>query len=296
MSGIEKDESKALVTRLNILALDQTPLAGTLYRPGSATPTLPISVIIGSATGVRRHFYDAYARYLAENGFSVVTFDYRGVGDSCPENLRGYKACARQWGEDFEAVIDWTARHYPQNELAAVGHSIGGILLGTTRNVNLIGRIVLVGSQSGYWRLYKMPQKQAWALLWYVGAPVLTRLFGYFPARMLGFGENLPAGVIGEFGRWCRNPSYIVGCDQGAVKERFSQLRGPVLAYSVDDDTTAPLQTVEALLKWISNAPIKHRHVSPADVGRKKLGHFGFFRRDMCDSLWAETIDWLGRY
>lgn len=290
---MSRDEvDKPHVTLLDFVAQDETRLAGTLYEPGPETPPLPVSIIISSATGVRRRFYDAYARYLAEHGLRVVTFDYRGVGDSCPANLRGYCASAHQWSEDVAAVIEWTARRYPGNKLGAVGHSIGGVLLAAAQNQDLISRIVLVGSQSGYWRLYRTPQKQAWGFLWYVGAPLLTSLFGYFPARMLGLGENLPAGVIRDFGSWCRHPSYIAGFDNGA-RERFAKLNSPVLAYSIDDDTTAPRETVDALLTWFSSAPIERRHVVPAEVGRDAIRHFGFFRRGVSGSLWAETIDWF---
>lgn len=292
----EPDKPNTLVTLVRILAPDETPVAGTLFEPGPESPSLPISVVIASATGVRRRYYDAFAHCLAGSGFRVVTFDYRGVGDSCPPNLRGYRACAKQWSEDVEAVIDWTARRYPKNELSVIGHSIGGILIGTVLNLNLISRIVLVGSQSGYWRLYRTPQKQGWALLWYVVAPVLTWLFGYFPGRILGLGENLPAGVVREFGRWCRHPSYIAGWRPLEVQQQFSRLRVPVLAYSIDDDTTAPLPAVEALLTFYHNARIERRHVMPAEVGANHLGHFGFFRRGPSRALWVETIEWLKQH
>jgi predicted alpha/beta hydrolase len=33
--------------------------------------------------------------------------------------------------------------------------------------------------------------------------------------------------------------------------------------------------------------------VKPAEAGVKKIGHFGFFRPDVRDTLWKPAADWL---
>src|SRR5438270_10059865 len=65
-----------------IPALDHVPLAGTLTE---AHPPMRGAVLIGSAMGVPRGFYGAFADYLAEGGLTALRFDYRGIGGS----LRG---------------------------------------------------------------------------------------------------------------------------------------------------------------------------------------------------------------
>jgi predicted alpha/beta hydrolase len=149
----------------------------------------------------------------------------------------------------------------------------------------------LVAAQSGYWRLYPSPRKQGWAFLWFVAAPLVIHVYGYFPAKLFGLGENLPAGVISEFGSWCCNPLYIA--NSADVRQRFAEPRMPMLAYSIDDDVTAPQRAVEGLLALYSNAAIVRRHIKPKDVGVKRLGHFGFFRDSVSESLWPETVEWL---
>ena len=33
--------------------------------------------------------------------------------------------------------------------------------------------------------------------------------------------------------------------------------------------------------------------VTPAEAGVRKIGHFGFFRPDLRDTLWKDAADWL---
>jgi predicted alpha/beta hydrolase len=33
--------------------------------------------------------------------------------------------------------------------------------------------------------------------------------------------------------------------------------------------------------------------VTPAEAGVQKIGHFGFFRPDLRDTLWQAAADWL---
>lgn len=69
-------------------AVDGYTLHGTLFLP-SASRSSDIAVVLNSATGVQRRFYGRVATYLAEqHGLAVLTYDYRGIADSRPRNLR----------------------------------------------------------------------------------------------------------------------------------------------------------------------------------------------------------------
>ena len=69
-------------TETRIPARDGYALAATLYRPTGAARG---AVIVSSATAVPRRFYRHFAAELAGAGYTVVTYDYRGIGDSAPE-------------------------------------------------------------------------------------------------------------------------------------------------------------------------------------------------------------------
>src|SRR3954468_20862539 len=63
-----------------IVTDDGISLGATVWDP-AGRPRHRV-VVVASATGVLRGYYTAFASWLAGQGFAVVTFDYRGMGDS----------------------------------------------------------------------------------------------------------------------------------------------------------------------------------------------------------------------
>src|SRR5580693_1768134 len=68
-------------------AVDDYALGATLFLPRGAKQH---AVLINSATAVPRKIYRKFAGYLAGRGFAVLTYDYRGIGDSRQRALEGY--------------------------------------------------------------------------------------------------------------------------------------------------------------------------------------------------------------
>jgi predicted alpha/beta hydrolase len=275
-----------------IAARDGHPLACTLYRPSSGDPER--AVIVGCATAVKRGFYEPYARYLAANGCAALTFDFRGVGGSLAGPVAAAEATIRDWGEkDYAAVVDAFAAEYAGLKLHVVGHSVGGQLLGLLDNHHRIASACTVASQHGYWRLYPARHGLTYAFLWYLVMPALSHALSYFPAKRLKLGEDLPKGVALQWSRWARSPHYMVDDAGAPLRAGFDAYRGPVLAFSFDDDERAPEACVRALHAYFRQAPVEYRHVRPADLGAKGIGHVGFFRSQFKQSLWKDSLDWL---
>ncbi|HKO59082.1 MAG TPA: alpha/beta fold hydrolase [Thermoanaerobaculia bacterium] len=262
---------------LKITAADGYPLAATFYEGGDD------AMVINSAMGVARRYYDAFARFMNEGGFSVLTFDYRGIGESRPPSLRGFPATLRDWGAlDMTAAIGFMQQRKPRS-ITVVGHSAGGQLVPFAHNAKVIDRMVLVAAQSGYWRNWPGVRKYGLGALWMV-MPTVARAAGYFPSRLFRLGpENLPREVASQWARWGRKPSYF-------FDEVAFDIAPPILAWSFEDDHYAPRPTVDALLAKYPTAPITRRH-EPA-TGIK---HFGFFRKQKGEALWRETLEWLER-
>jgi predicted alpha/beta hydrolase len=276
----------------NLLARDGYRLAGSLYEPeDGCAPT----VVIACATAVKRRFYDRFARFLCTRGLRVVTFDYRGIGDSLYGDIRAMPGTMRDWGRhDLAGVLDEVSTRYPRSRLLLVGHSAGGQLLGLADNNRLVKAMLAIGAQSGYWRHWPQPQRYALATLWYALMPGTTRLISYFPAKRMGLGEDLPSGVALEWSEWCRRPGYISDPRvQPSLPLHFAEFEGRILAYSFDDDGMAPRPAVDALMGLYSRAQIEMRHLRASDVGARKIGHFGFFNEAFAGSLWIETSRWL---
>lgn len=280
---------------LKLAARDGYRLAATHYEPtGPAASEADAVVIISAATGVPRGFYTSYAAFLAAEGFRVLTFDYRGIGGSRPETLRHFSAQMQDWGRlDLSAAINWTAERFPGEKRIVLGHSVGGQVFGLADNCHSVQALLAVASQSGYWRHWPGMAKLGIGFFFYVLIPMLTRIYGYFPSRRFGMGENLPAGVALEWARWGRTRGYLLGALGDEAASAFERFDGLIRAYSFADDGFAPKAAVEGLLKFYPAAESEHRHVHPHQVDARAIGHFGFFREAFRDTLWRETADWL---
>ncbi len=277
-------------TALLISARDGYPLAATLYE--GAPPD--IVAVISSATAVKQSYYRRFATFLAVQGIPTLTFDYRGIGLSRPDSLKGFEARMSEWGtRDLPAAIDWLASRYPAARLFVVGHSVGGQLLGLAENNTRVHGLVAVCAQSGDWRLWQGVRRYLLAGLWYIVVPTLSRSFGYFPGRKLGLGEDLPGGVAREWAAWCRSRGYLAPHLVPFLPSHFGAFRGSILAYSFEDDPLAPRAAVESLLRLYARAgTICRRYLEPTMLGLPPVGHFGFFRKE-CAGLWPATAEWL---
>jgi predicted alpha/beta hydrolase len=280
---------------LTLPARDGMPLAATIFRQDNSTQGNPF-VLINSAVGVKRAFYKKFAAYLCDHGFNVLSFDYRGIGDSRPKSLFRFKATMSDWGEkDVAGMIDWIATEHSSKKLMVIGHSVGAQLVGLAANNGRIRAMLSIAGQSGYWRLWSFPRKYLMAALWCLLVPSITPALTYFPARRLGLGEDLPGGVILEWGRWCRNPHYIVDNAGKPKREHFEKFKAPILYYSFADDIYAPPTAVEHLMSFYAGAAKSGRHILPSELGLRSIGHFGFFREQMKPLLWADAAEWLMR-
>ena len=276
---------------LEIPASDGFALASTVFHP---VETNGRSVQIYPATAVYRGIYTKYARYLASQGFRVVTFDYRGTGDSLTGSIRDFRGRMRHWGErDVLGVLRWTLANFPDDEPLAVAHSVGGQILGLVEDVDRLERVWAVCAQWGTWRYWPWPRRWFNKVLFHLGAPVATALWGYFPGRLMGMGD-LPRDIGLDWMRWCRNDHYIVDDEGRPLRPHYHRLRARVCwnAFS-DDHFYGPRRAVEAMPGLYPQAQNEVSVTDPADVGAGPIGHFGFFRSRFRESLWSRSAEWL---
>lgn len=274
------------VTETHFLTDDDFDIAGTVYEPGEGPQRL---VVVNAAMAVRRRYYDKFARFLCQRGALVVTYDYRGIGDSRPPSLKGFKAQVTDWGRyDQQAVLAWCDRRYPGFAPRVVAHSVGGQIVPFAQHADRVEKVLGIAAQSGDWRRWPMPERIPLMVAWYFLLPAVAHLFGYVPGR-LGLGEDVPKDVVLQWARWGRTRGYLVG-DDPSRKELFARVTAEVRGLSISDDRFyAPPSAVQALLDFYSNSYIQHLRVE-----KKPVGHFGFFRPSNVD-LWESAADWLER-
>jgi predicted alpha/beta hydrolase len=281
-------------------AADGYLLAATLFLP--RTGARHHAVLINSATAVPRKIYRGFAGYLARRGCAVLTYDYRGVGDSRPrsakgssrpKSLAGFKASMSDWAAlDVTAAVGWMRERYANLPLNYVGHSFGGQALGLLPNNGEVSRALLIAAQAGYWRLMASPERyRVFALLNLVGTP-LTRMLGYAPAWS-GLGEDLPKGVFEQWVRWVMSKRYLFDDPTLKALSNFARYKGPLRALCLSDDPWATLPAVELLCSGFTSTKAEILTVAPADAGATAIGHLGFFRPEHRDTLWRGAAEWL---
>jgi predicted alpha/beta hydrolase len=267
-------------------ALRFDPRASVVLRVFAPPGPPKASVVVPSAMGVAQNFYARFAEWLATQGYSVTTFDYRGIGLSAPLSLRGFRINIVDWArEDCAAVIDFTKAQQPSLPLYWIGHSLGGQVIGLIPNRRRIDRVIAIAAGSGYWRENAWPTRRFVLWLWYVAAPLSISLFGYFPGRRLRKVGDLPAGVMEQWRRWCLSPDYV-GSEGDAARAAYASVRTPMLSLSFTDDEIVSAESIRLLHALYTSAPVEYRRISPAEIGMRHIGHFGFFRSQSEQTLW----------
>ena len=266
---------------------DTVSLALRVYEPAGAARA---SVVIGGAMGVRQSFYEAFARWMAQQGFRVTTFDYRGHGDSLHGAMRDVNADLFDWAQDYEAVISAAKAALPMQPLYLLGHSLGAQLPGLLRKPGQVDGLLSVAAGSGYWRDNAPKLRRVVPYFWWVLVPLATRLCGYFPGRALKKVGDLPSGVILQWRRWCLHPAYSVGAEGAAVAQSYGAVRFPVLALSMADDELMTLRGTHNLVNLYANTERRVESISPAELKVRRIGHFGFFRDQFRQSLWPRAV------
>jgi predicted alpha/beta hydrolase len=280
-----------------VVAADGFELHATTF---GDSHTARAGVLIAPAMGVEQHYYAAFARWLADQGYFVVTFDYRGIGHSRPAqyraSLRGFDADVFTWAQrDCAALVDFAGTRIGAKPLLWVGHSLGGQILALVPNRERVAAMVTIAVGSGYWRENAGALKSYVWWLWYVVAPLSLRLFGYFPGRRLRKIGDLPAGVMRQWRAWCLNRDYVVGVEGDRVRAEYARVKTPILSLSFTDDEFMSLANTRSLHSFYSAAPREMKRFAPGDIGVRRIGHFGFFRSRFADTLWRHAGRWLER-
>lgn len=269
-----------------MLAADGYELAATFYDAGD-TDTV---VLVNSATAVPRRFYQRFATYVQQHRWHVLTYDYRGIGESKPTNLRGFPASMRDWAFlDMAAMVEWIATNISPSRLFVVGHSFGGQTVGMLENAHRIDAVVGVSAQSGHWAVQGGREPLKVRFIVTVLIPLVARLFGYFPWSRVARGEDLPKGVALEWAGWCRKRNYLLD-DRTLPLQRYKTFDAPMLAYSIEDDDWGTSRAVDEMMRAYRN--VTRRHIRPGDYGLERLQHMGFFREG-AEPAWDEVIEWL---
>ncbi|MFG6468291.1 serine aminopeptidase domain-containing protein [Roseateles sp. BYS87W] len=293
--------AQVATTPISLPCSDGRQLAATWFQPPSGMPVRAVAVI-GCATAVPASYYRHFAEWMARRGYAVLSFDYRGIATSKAALQPGEDVRLRDWARVDMAAALHAAHERRRAESAAQGHDLGLLWVGHSLGGNAVGlvpgfetqvdavlgvaaQVAYVGHWSGWARV------QAWTFF-HVVLPLLVRLLGRAPGRVLGpRAQDLPAGAAREWAAWGRTPGFLFGDPTLASERAYHRFSGAVHLWSITDDHLfGPAAAVDALAREFSGARVARHTVAPADLGVKKIEHFGPFRRDLGAQLWPRLL------
>lgn len=277
--------------KLILSTKDEIQITAHLFKPEKSNHKL---LLINSATGVKQQIYFSFAQFFADKGFTVITYDYRGIGLSKPHKMRGFKASMRIWGtEDFKTLTDFIQKNYPNHQKFCLGHSVGALILGMNKDSQIFDKFIFVNTQDAYIGNLPFKVKMTAALGFGLALPISTFLLGYFPSHWFGLGETLPKGVAFDWQTLILNKKSTSRLFEKIDDNYSKNLTQKTFIIHAEDDPWVTKKGMESLMnKAYPNLKKAYREVKVSESEKGEIGHINFFR-SFNKNLWKIILDEL---
>lgn len=274
--------------KVKIICKDQYILSGHFY-PAKIAKTSQYPVLIAPATGIVKYFYHAFAEWLSAEGYDVLSFDFRGIGESLDGSLKHSKASIVAWGQlDLPASLDFLLEKSKADRAYIIGHSAGGQLLGIMPNHQRVAKMIAVSGSTGYVKGLSGRTKLLAPLMFKGIFPIARYTLGYAPTQCIGMGENLPKDVAQQWAIFCSRPGYIVNALGKFISENENlhhDVNTSITVLYATDDEIATEANVKDLIRLYPHASTKMIALHPSSYRYKKIGHMLMFKKSH-QKLW----------
>ncbi len=258
---------------------DGYQLAAQFYPVLNSDKSYP--VLICPATGITKNFYHAFAQWLNQQGYPVLSFDFRGIGKSLHGALKDSTASINDWGiYDIPAAIETLLNRTQAEKVIIVGHSAGGQLLGIASNYHKVAKVLAIAGSTGHVKGLKGKTKVLAPVMFNIIFPVSSFVKGYGATQFIGMGENLPKNVAKQWAEFCSKPGYVMNAIGKTIFEDYhQQIQCPITSFWATDDEIATHSNVKDLLRLYPNAQTKLIELNPQQLGYKRIGHMLMFKK-----------------
>lgn len=241
----------------------------------------PYPILICPATGITKNFYHAFAQWLNQQGYPVLSFDFRGIGESLHGALKDSTASINDWGMyDIPAAIEALLNRTQAEKVIIVGHSAGGQLLGIASNYHKVAKVLAIAGSTGHVKGLKGKTKVLAPVMFNIIFPVSSYVKGYGATQFIGMGENLPKNVAKQWAEFCSKPGYVMNAIGKTIFEDYhQQIQCPITSFWATDDEIATHSNVKDLLRLYPNAETKLIELNPQQLGYKQIGHMLMFKK-----------------
>jgi predicted alpha/beta hydrolase len=279
-------------TERRIRASDGCSLSALTLDTEDASEFAPV-ILIFPAMAAPARAYRKMGRFFTARGYRVILAQPRGIGPSgeVPSRRVDYGIEAHL-DSDWPAFVEWVQAQYSRAPLVLLGHSLGGQLsaIYAGRAGGQVAGLVLLNASFVHYRNWDLPYRP---LLWCIFrcCSLLARCSGYFPGNRLGLGHRVSKGVVQDWARWGLTGRYT-DTDGGDLERDLASVTAPVLSISFSDDRFyAPERAVDEFVRRVVSAVVTRWHLSPGELQRKAMGHFGHLRDGQ--PLWERIHIWL---
>lgn len=237
--------------------------------------------ILLPAMGTRASYYEPFAIKLNESGYNVITFDWRGAGNSSIRASRNVDFGYKELIEDFKESVEMINLKFSENKKILIGHSLGGQIgsLFISRYPDIFNGLILIASSSVYykgWSGFNAFKVKLDGLIFYP----ISKVVGYFPGKLIGFGGNEARSIMKDWSENALTGNYENIDKDYNYEDSLKRLSIPVLTISIKEDFLASKKAVENLYQKFNNQTIvSHFHINEDDSGIRPLNHFSWVKK-----------------
>jgi predicted alpha/beta hydrolase len=264
----------------------------------------PIGVaVLAHAMMARRSEFDrpvgaGLGSLLAERGWRVVSFDFRGHGDSSPGardgGTFGYDALVTG---DLPAICEFARSELGRGlPVVVVGHSLGGQVALAAQGTGSIRADAVATLAATMW----LRQLDRSHLRWWTKRATaeamlaLARRVGYFPARAIRLGsDDEPRSLIEDIAQVVRSDAWASANGRIDYLSSLSQVRVPLMQIlSENDRFECDAESGTRFAERCGTRPNILR-VTRADDGGEPPTHMGLVTNGKVRGVWNQLETWL---
>lgn len=283
--------------KITVTCQDGVVLKGVLLIPES-----PKAVVqFNGGTGAKKEFYLPFLSYLCEHNYICCLWDYRGSGDSAPQNMSDCQYRFADYGlQDMPAIKQFLTQKFETLPLLLFTHSVGGQQIGFMPDLKGYKGMVSFAISTGYLGHMPLGFLLQTLFFFYVFSPLSSLFTGYVSAKKLGIMEDLPKNVVREWRDWCEKENYFFDkkfLDKTVPNRHFQEIPFPVHIIWTTDDPIANKNSVPTFWSNVKGKEgITFEKIIPKEFGLKQIRHFGFFKKKMKGILWQKGVDKLDEF
>lgn len=288
--------------QLDVRTADGWSLRADVHEPAGEAVGI---AVLAHALMARRSEFDrprgaGLAHYFAERGWRVVTFDFRGHGDSS----------ARAGGRASFAYDDFVTRDLPavhafarsrarrKQPVVLVGHSLGGHTALAAQGVGLVAFDRIVGVAASPWLRNLEPSRARWLVKrGLLAAAVATaRKLGRLPARSLRLGSDDEAvACVEDLDRFARTGRWTSLDGRADYLASLARVKVPVLQLASDGDRIEC--PPECAVRFVARCGGPHEVVrlGGSGFGQSPPDHMGIVTSSRARGAWDPVEAWMRR-